>query len=76
VLDALDFTRRFTTAERIAIRTAAKSSVAIEDFLKLLDIAAASGRMIHMGDPDVVAGVNAYEQAGLIAAGRAAEILA
>jgi hypothetical protein len=73
--DPLDFTRRFTSAERQAIRAAAKTNTAVEDFVELLNIAAASGRRITITDPDVVAGVQAYEAAGLIGQGRAAEIL-
>lgn len=73
--NALAFKRRFTQAERVAILTAAKSSVEVQDFVALLDTAAACQTMIHADDPDVVAGINAYEGAGLIATGRAAQIL-
>lgn len=73
--NALDFKRRFTTAEQIAIYTAAKTVVLVQVFIALLDTAAACGVMIHADDPDVIAGINAYEAAGLIATGRAAQIL-
>lgn len=73
--NALDFKRRFTTAEQVAIYTAAKTSVPVQVFIALLDTAAACGVMIHADDPDVIAGINAYEAAGLIATGRAAQIL-
>lgn len=73
--DALDFTRRFTQAERIAIRTLAKSNGQAEDFLDLLGKAAATGTYIHSDDPDVLAGLTAFESAGVIGAGRADEIL-
>lgn len=73
--NALDFKRRFTTAEQVAIYTAAKTAVLVQVFIALLDTAAACGVMIHADDPDVIAGINAYEAAGLIASGRAAQIL-
>ena len=73
--DALDFKRRFTQAERIAILTAAKSSAEVQDFVALLDTAAACGRLIYANDVDVISGLNAYEQAGLIGPGRASAIL-
>ncbi len=68
--NALDFKRRFTSAERIIIRAAAASNGAVYDFLDLLDTAAATGTMIHANDVDVVSGLTAFEGAGFIAAGR------
>lgn len=73
--DALDFMRLFTQAERIAIRTLAKSNAAAEDFLDLLDKAAATGTLVHSNDPDLLAALSAFETAGVIAEGRAAEIV-
>lgn len=73
--DALDFMRLFTQAERIAIRTLAKSDAAAEDFLDLLDKAAATGTLVHSNDPDLLAALSAFEAAGVIAEGRAAEIV-
>lgn len=67
----LEFLQRFTQAERVAIRTAAKQSVPIEDYLALVDAAT----FIDVTRADTVAGVQALEQLGLIGAGRALEIL-
>lgn len=68
-LTKLQFLRLFTTAERIAIR--ASSDPVIVDFLQLLDLA----QDVRLDDPDTVQGVHYLESEGLIAAGRAAEIL-
>ena len=73
--DALDFMRLFTQTERIAIRTLAKSNTAAEDFLDLLDKAAATGTLVHSNDPDLLAALSAFETAGALAEGRAAEIV-
>lgn len=62
---------RMTSAERIGIRTVAKSSAAVEDFQDMLD----SARIIDLDDPALAGGLAALEAAGLLAAGRAAEIL-
>ena len=68
-LTKLQFLRRFTAQERIAIR--ASMNPAIADFLQLLDLA----QDVRLDDPDTVAGVQYLEQETLLAAGRAAEIL-
>ena len=62
----------FTQEERVAVRVAAKNFPALEDYLELLSIA----EYVDLDDPDVEAGLTALETAGLIAPGRAAEILA
>lgn len=67
----LAFLRRFTDAERVAIRTAAKSNAQVEDYLDLL----AKSQDVDLTDPLTVGGVQALEAGGLIATGRAAEIL-
>lgn len=67
-----DFLSRFTQAERAAIRTAAKSNVTIADYIAMVDAAPT----VSLTSELTVTGVNSLEQAGLIAAGRAAEILA
>lgn len=66
------FLERFTPEERVAIRTAAQSSVAIQDYLELVSVS----DEIDLTYATTVAGVQELEAAGLIAAGRAAEILA
>ncbi len=68
-LTKLQFLRLFTTAERIAIR--ASADPVIVDFLQLLDLA----QDVRLDDPDTVQGVHYLESEGLIAPGRAAEIL-
>lgn len=72
IISPYDLLMLFTTPERIAIRTAAQNSMAIADWLGLLDHVQA----VHMDDPKTIGGVQALEQAGLIALGRAAVILA
>lgn len=68
----LEFRERFTPAEKVAIYTAAKQSVELQVWLD--DLAAASD--VRTDYPATVGGVQALEAAGLIAPGRAAEILA
>lgn len=67
----LEFLRRFTGAERVTLRTVAKTNAGLEDYMALLDAA----QDVNTNDPDTVAGVQFLEAAGLLAAGRAAEIL-
>lgn len=74
--DAYDFKLRFTADERKAIRTAAKSNADVEDFLDLLDTAAATGTQIRSDDAVLNAGLQMMEAAGLIGPGRAAAIVA
>jgi len=67
----LEYLRRFTQDERIAIRTAAKQVPALEDYLQLMELATE----VRSDDPDVVSALEMLEGAGLIGTGRAAEIL-
>ena len=67
----LEYLRRFTQDERIAIRTAAKQVPALDDYLELLALATE----VRSDDPDIVGALTMLEGAGLIAAGRAQEIL-
>lgn len=67
----LAFYRLFTIAERIAIRDTAKLDPRLEDYIDLLRMA----KYVDLTDPDTVAGVNTLEAAGLLAAGRATQIL-
>ena len=67
----LAFKQRFTTEERIAIRTAASVNPIVYDFQDLVD----SATYVDLERPDTVAAVNALEQYGLIGEGRAVEIL-
>ena len=68
----LEYLRRFTTTERVAIRTAAAANPVLDDYLKLMELA----QEINLDDADTVSAVQMLEQSGLIAQGRAAEVLA
>lgn len=70
-LTHLEFLRRFTSDERIAITQAGLSNTAIADYIKMLDVA----KFVSTTDSDVAAGVQALEVAGVIDVGRATEIL-
>lgn len=72
LLTKLQYLRRFTQQERINIRNAASASPELYDYMALLDLA----EEIDLSDPDTIAAVTMLEMAGLIAEGRAAEILA
>lgn len=72
VISKVQYLKRFTQAERIAIREAAKTSAVVNDYVQLLDAASD----VDLADPDTVAGVQQLESAGLLAAGRAVEVLA
>ncbi len=72
VYSQVEWLRKFTQAERIAIRTAAAGNVMLDDYIKLMDATSE----IHTDDPDVIAGLQTLEAVGLLATGRAAEILA
>lgn len=71
ILSKLEFLFRFTTEERVAIRTAAKSNMVLEDFMALLNIT----EFVDTTYPATVQGVRLFETVGLIAAGRADQIL-
>lgn len=70
-LSRLAFLNRFTNEELVTIYSVAKSNVQLEVMLDKLKAA----EYINVGDAEVCAGINMLEQAGLIAAGRSAEIL-
>ena len=70
-LTQLEYLRRFTVEERVAIRAAAKQNPRLADYLQLMELA----QYINTGDADTIAAVTLLEQTGLIAAGRAQEIL-
>jgi hypothetical protein len=72
VYSQVEWLRKFTQAERIAIRTAAAGNAMLDDYIKLMDATSE----IHTDDPDVIAGLQTLEAVGLLATGRAAEILA
>jgi hypothetical protein len=67
----LEYLRRFTQTERIAIRGAAKQSPELEDYMELLSEATE----VRSDDPDIMSALTMLEAVGLIGAGRAQEIL-
>lgn len=67
----LAFRSRFTNAEKLALYTAAETNKQLQVFLD--DLAAAT--YIDLTRPDTIAGITFLETAGLLAAGRASEIL-
>jgi hypothetical protein len=66
----LEFKELFTLPERKAMRAAARENEDLEDFLDLLN---AAGE-VHIDDPRVVAGLNAFVSAGILTAARRGEI--
>lgn len=69
---SLEFLRRFTRDERIAVRTAAKNDPVVEDMLSLID----KSDSIKANDPDVVQGMQYLVDQGHITASRRNAILA
>ena len=67
----LEYLRRFTQDERILIRATAANSPALQDYLELLNQA----EEINSADPDIINALHMLETYGLIAQGRAREIL-
>lgn len=71
-LPKVQYLKRFTQAERIAIRAAGAANPLVNDYIELMN---AVTDMVHLDDPDTASGVHALESAGFLATGRAAEIL-
>lgn len=67
----LAFMQRFTQAERVAIRQAAKTAPEIEDYLAMVDAAT----FIDLARPDTISSVNALASAELLTPARAVEII-
>lgn len=70
-ISRLDFLRRFTAPQRIAIRTAAATDPIISDALQLLDLA----QEVRLDDPDTLAFTGYLVAAGLLTAADRAAIL-
>lgn len=70
-LTKLAYMQRFTDAELAGIYTTAKTVVQVEIWLEKFKLASE----INLDDPYTIGGLQAMEAAGLLAAGRAAEIL-
>jgi len=71
VISRVQFLKRFTQKERIAIRTAAKVNDVVHDYLTLLDSTTGD---VHLDDAFTSSGLDALEAAGLIGVGRASAI--
>lgn len=70
-MEKIDFLRLFTQSERIAIKEEAKTNPVVEDYQYMVD----NSTMILLSDPDIETGIPILESLGLIADGRAAQIL-
>lgn len=70
-ITSYEFFNLFTKEERVAIRTAAKSSVDLEDWLSL----AQAAQTIDLAHPDVDAGLSMIVGAGLLTSDRKTQIL-
>ena len=72
ILTKVQYMNRFTDKELADIYGAAKVIVQVEIWLEKFKLAAE----INLDDPVTIGGLQAMEAAGLLAAGRAAEVLA
>lgn len=70
-LTPLEFMRRFTVQEEAAIRTSARTDAIVEVFLSRLDAA----QLVHLDNPETIAGVNYCVSINAITAMRGSEIL-
>ncbi len=71
ILTKLEFLQLFTQTERIAIKQAAGVSPQLDDYLYLLELA----DEVNLDSANTQTGVNTLGLAGILAAGRAGEIL-
>lgn len=71
-LSKIEFLRLFTPAEIVAIRAAASTNELVAYYQYMLD----ATTVVLLTDPDIVSGVPMLEAGGLIAPGRASQILA
>jgi hypothetical protein len=71
VITTKAFLLRFTGEERVAVRTAARASVSIDDWLHLLE----SDTIVHLNSVFMVNGMAAIVAAGFITQARSDEII-
>lgn len=71
-MSRLDFIKRLTFAERVAIETAAATDPEVRVVKESLKVA----NEIRVDDPEIIAGISLYVSKGLIAEPRIVEILA
>lgn len=76
-LTKLEFMNKFTDEELGTIYTIAKTNVAVEIWLAKFNATTPDelGYSVYLDDPATVASIHGLEMAGLLAAGRAVEIL-
>ena len=60
-ISGVEFLRRFTSAQRIAIRTLTKTDPIADDFMRLLDATIAQGSGVNLMDQDTIDGVGYLE---------------
>jgi len=70
-MSKLDFLKRLTFAERVAIETAAETDAEV----RVVKQSLLAADEIKVDDPEMVAGINLYVSKGLILESRVAEIL-
>lgn len=75
-LTRLEYLSRFTDAEAIAIDLASQGATVEAATLRRMMAMVQAAEFIDLTDQRTIAGVQSLEAAGLLAAGRAAEILA
>lgn len=66
-----EFIKKFTAAEYAGIKAAAAVNATLDYYWQMFMLA----EDVTLSDPDTISGVQMLEQVGLLAAGRAAEIL-
>ena len=71
-MSKLDFLKRLTFAERVAIETAAETDAEV----RVVKQSLLAADEIKVDDPEMIAGIGLYVNKGLIASSRVAEILA
>ena len=71
VWEKLDFLRRISQDERIAVRARRMTDPFVDDFMALLDVAATCAN----DDPDLLSGMNYLTQLGIITPARLDQIL-
>ncbi len=73
--NAYEFLKRFTDAERKAMNAAAAAGSDVQDFLKMLDVAASAGAPIIANDPQILKWMQVLVDGGLLTKDRRDAIL-
>lgn len=72
LISRMDFLRRLTSAERQAIKTAAKTNQSVDDFLFMFENT--TDLMVNLDSQELIDGLAYFVAQGLLAANRPAEI--